>query len=285
MAELTDTLRPDLFADHNVFITGGASGINLGIARAYAGLGARVGLCGRNSERLAAARSTLEADGAGAVATAVADVREPEAVTAALEHAREELGPVATLVCGAAGNFPAAAEALTPNGFATVVDIDLNGSFYAARAAQRQLAETGGDIVMISAAQASQPFAGQAHVGAAKAGVEQLTRTLALEWGRYGIRANAIVPGPVADTEGVRRLLPGSAAAEAARIVPLGRLGRTEDIGAAAVFLSSPLAGYITGSVLTVDGGGSLSGSGPWNAVVGRAMGQHSTMTDPEDAP
>jgi len=272
MMRLREVVRPDLFGERTVFVTGGGSGINLGIARAYASLGAAVGICGRNTERLASAREALETDGARAVATPTADVRDPDAVAAALEQARSELGPVGTLVCGAAGNFPAAAEELSANGFATVVDIDLNGSFYAARAAFDQLAETGGDIVMISAAQATQAFSGQAHVGAAKAGVEQLMRTLALEWGRHGIRANAIVPGPVADTEGVRRLLPGDAADEAARIVPLGRLGRTEDIGAAAIFLSSPLAAYVSGSVLTVDGGGSLAGSGPWNAVVADAM-------------
>jgi NAD(P)-dependent dehydrogenase (short-subunit alcohol dehydrogenase family) len=272
MASIREVLRPDLFADSSVFVTGGGSGINLGVARAYASLGAGVGICGRNSERLASAREVLETDGARAVATPTADVRDPEALQTAIDEAGATLGAISTLVCGAAGNFPAPAHELSANGFATVVDIDLNGSFYAARAAYEQLARAGGDIVMISAAQAAHPFAGQAHVGAAKAGVEQLMRTLALEWGRAGIRANAIVPGPVADTEGVRRLLPGDAADEAARIVPLGRLGRSEDIGAAAVLLSSPLAAYVSGSVLTVDGGGSLAGSGPWNAVVAQAM-------------
>jgi len=268
------SLNPQLFAEHTVFVTGGGSGINLGVALAFARLGAAVGLCGRSEERLDTARKRLEAAGARAVAAAVADVRDPAAVETALEQSRAELGPMHTLVCGAAGNFPAPAETLSANGFRAVVDIDLNGSFHASHAAFAQLRETGGNIVMISAAQASQPFAGQVHVCAAKAGVEQLMRTLALEWGGHGIRANAIVPGPVEDTEGVRRLLPGEAAEKAARLVPLGRLGRSDDIGAAAAFLASPLAGYISGTVLTVDGGGSLAGSGPWNALVAGAMQQ-----------
>ncbi|MDZ7748354.1 MAG: SDR family oxidoreductase [Halofilum sp. (in: g-proteobacteria)] len=243
------------------------------IARAYARLGAAVGICGRDAERLERARTEIEAAGARAVATAVADVRDPgRARGRAGAGSRAELGALSTLVCGAAGNFLAPAETLSPNGFRAVVDIDLNGSFHASRAAFGQLRETGGDVVMISAVHAVQAFAGQAHVCAAKAGVEQLMRTLALEWGRHGIRANAIEPGPIEDTEGVRRLLPGDAVARAARIVPLGRLGRTEDIGAAAAFLSSPLAAYVSGTVLTVDGGGSLGGSGPWNAFFADAM-------------
>ncbi len=263
-----DVFRPDLLSDHTVFVTGGGSGINLGVALACARLGSAVGLCGRNEERLAEARKRLEQAGARAVSATPADVREPEAVAAALDASREALGDLDTLVCGAAGNFPAMAHELTANGFRAVVDIDLNGSFHACSAAFEQLRATDGSILMISAPQATDPYVGQAHVGAAKAGVEQLMRTLAVEWGPYGIRANAIVPGPVSDTEGVRRLLPGEAADRAARIVPLGRLGQTVDIGAAAVYLASGAAGYVSGTVLDVDGGGSLVGSGPWNALL-----------------
>ena len=263
-----DAFRPDLLAGHTIFVTGGGSGINLGVALAFARLGAAVGLCGRNEERLADARSRLEQAGARAVSTSTADVRDPEALAGALEASRSALGDIDTLVCGAAGNFPAMAQELTANGFKAVVDIDFNGSFHACSAAFEQLRATDGNIIMISAPQASEPYAGQAHVGAAKAGVEQLMRTLALEWGPYGIRSNAIVPGPVSDTEGVRRLLPGEAADRAARIVPLGRLGQTVDIGAAAVYLASGAANYVTGTVLDVDGGGGLVGSGPCNALL-----------------
>ena len=207
MSDSLQGFRPDLLAGHVVFITGGGSGINLGIAETFARLGASVGLCGRTAERLEQARAHLLEAGAPAVSTAIADVRDAEAVAAAIEQSRSELGPMNTLICGAAGNFPARAEELSANGFRAVIDIDLNGSFNASRAAFEQLQETGGSIVMISAHQAVAPYAGQAHVGAAKAGVEQLVRQLALEWGYRGIRANAIAPGPVEDTEGVRRLL------------------------------------------------------------------------------
>lgn len=267
MTDPLAALRPGLLSGHTVFITGGASGINLGVGLAFARLGASVGLCGRDAERLARARGELEAAGAAAVSATVADVRDAAAVEAAMQVARDAFGPMHTLVCGAAGNFPAAAESLSPNGFRAVVEIDLNGTFHACRAAFEQLRETRGSIVMISAPQATAPYAGQAHVGAAKAGVDQLMRTLALEWGRFGIRANGVVPGPVEDTEGVRRLLPGTAAERAARIVPLGRLGRAEDIGAAVVFLASPMAAYVSGALLAVDGGGGLAGSGHWNAL------------------
>ncbi len=263
-----DVFRPDLLANHTVFVTGGGSGINLGVALAFARLGASVGLCGRNEQRLADARERLVQAGAKAVSTTPADVREPEAVEAALNASRDALGDLDTLVCGAAGNFAAAAEELTPNGFRSVVDIDLNGSFHACRAAFDQLRMTDGSIIMISAPQATAPYVGQAHVGAAKAGVEQLMRTLALEWGPYGVRANSIIPGPVSDTEGVRRLLAGDAADRAARIVPLGRLGQTTDIGAAAVYLASGAAGYVSGTSIEVDGGGGLVGSGPWNSLL-----------------
>lgn len=272
MSDPLDALRPDLFADHTVFVTGGGSGINYGIAETFARLGAAVGLCGRNAQRLEQAGERLRAAGARAVSATPADVRDPEAVAASMRASRDALGPMHTLVCGAAGNFPALAKELSPNGFRTVIDIDLNGSFNACHAAFEQLRETRGSILMISAHQAVAPYAAQAHVGAAKAGVDQLMRTLALEWGCYGIRANAIAPGPVEGTEGVKRLLPGEAAEKAARAVPLGRLGRTGDIGAAAAFLSSPLAAYITGAVLPVDGGGGLSGSGPWNALVAELL-------------
>lgn len=273
MDDSLDALRPDLFAGHTLFVTGGGSGINLGIAETFARLGAAVGLCGRDAGRLEQARERLLAAGARAVAAATADVRDADALAASMEHSRDALGSMHTLVCGAAGNFPALAQDLSPNGFRAVVDIDLNGSFNACHAALEQLRETRGSILMISAHHAVAPYVAQTHVGAAKAGVEQLVRQLALEWGHYGIRVNAIAPGPVADTEGVRRLLPGAAAERAAGLVPLGRLGHVGDIGMAAAFLSSPLAGYITGTILPVDGGGGLAGSGPWNTLVSGLLG------------
>ena len=168
---ITDYLPADLFQGKTVFVTGGGSGINLGIARNFAAVGADVGLCGRTAEKLEAARVGLEALGARVV-TAVADVRGYDALVAAFDKTREELGPIHTLVCGAASNFLASAETLSAGGFKAVVDIDLLGSFNASRAAFEQLKSTGGNILFISAGQDFTPYYAQAHVGAALAGVD-----------------------------------------------------------------------------------------------------------------
>lgn len=259
--------RNDLFRERTVFVTGGGSGINLGIAKTFARLGARIAICGRTQERLDAAAAELRALGAS-VFTQTADVRDYAALEAAIEATREALGPIDVLIAGAAGNFPAAAEKLSANGFKAVVDIDLLGSFNAARAAFAQLKETHGSIVFISAGQAHVPYAFQAHVGAAKAGVEMLMKDLALEWGRYGIRVNSIVPGPIEGTEGVKRLVGNDAIkAKLERATPLGRFGKTEEIGDVAAFLASPLASYITGATIFVDGGQNLPGSGAWASL------------------
>jgi NAD(P)-dependent dehydrogenase (short-subunit alcohol dehydrogenase family) len=171
------------------------------------------------------------------------------------------------LVCGAAGNFLVPAEKLSANGFKSVVDIDLLGSFNAARAAFEQLRETGGTLLFISAGMAYMPHAFQVHAGAAKAGIDMMMKNLAIEWGRYGIRANSIVPGPIEGTEGMERLAGGAAAKQAiAASVPLRRMGTVDDIGQAAAFLASPLAAYVTGCVVVCDGGANLAGSAPFNA-------------------
>jgi len=269
--QIRELLSANLFEGKVVFITGGGSGINLGIARNFAALGASIGICGRTLERLESARDELEELGAQ-VSISVADVRDYDALAAAFARSREELGPMDCLVCGAAGNFVAPAEALSPNGFKAVVDIDLLGSFNSARAAFEQLCETKGSIVFVSAGQAYTPYFAQAHVGAAKAGVDNLMQNLALEWGRYGIRSNSLVPGPIDETEGMRRLAPGKLKEQIPPLVPLRRLGSVDDVGMAAVFLASPLAAYVTGSRLIVDGGQNLPGSGLFGQLVQNAM-------------
>lgn len=261
---VTDVFRRDLFAGQHVFITGGGSGINLGIAKNFAALGANVGICGRSQERLDGAATEIRALG-GAVFARSADVRDYAAVEAAMNGACDAFGPMSTLVCGAAGNFPAVADKISPNGFKAVIDIDVLGSFHAARAAFEQLCQTRGSIVFISAGQAFQAYPMQAHVGAAKAGVDMLMKNLAVDWGRYGIRSNSVAPGLIDETEGMRRLAPRDGARERlASVVPLRRLGHVDDIGAVAVFLASPLASYVTGTVLVADGGQNLVGSGAW---------------------
>lgn len=264
---ITAYFAKDLFQNKTVFITGGGSGINLGIARNFAAVGANLGLCGRSQDKLDAASAELGRLGARVSAHA-ADVRDYAALETAMRHVKETLGPIHTLVCGAAGNFPCPAEQLSPNGFKSVVDIDLLGTFNACRAAFEQLRETQGNILFISAGQAFMPYAFQAHVGAAKAGVDQLMYNLALEWGRFGIRCNSIAPGPIEGTEGVRRLVPAGGVDRLKKMIPLGRFGTPDDIGQLSVFLASPLASYITGTRVVADGGQNLPGSGAWTQLI-----------------
>lgn len=253
-----------LFRGVTVFVTGGGSGINLGIAKNFAALGASVAICGRTQEKLDAAAVELRALGAKVCAVA-ADVRDYPMLEAAMNRARDELGTIGVLVSGAAGNFVAPADKLSPNGFRTVVEIDLLGSFHAARAGFEQLRATRGSLLFVSAGMALIPHAFQAHVGAAKAGIDMMMKNLAIEWGPHGIRCNSIVPGPIEGTEGMKRLLDPKLAEQFMAHVPARRMGTVDDIGQAAVFLASPLASYITGCVLVCDGGQNLAGSAPFN--------------------
>jgi NAD(P)-dependent dehydrogenase (short-subunit alcohol dehydrogenase family) len=165
------------------------------------------------------------------------------------------------LVSGAAGNFVSPALNMSPNGFKTVIDIDLLGTFNVLRQAHQYLRRPGASVISISAPQSFNPTIYQAHVCAAKAGVDMLTRVLAIEWGADGIRVNSIVPGPIGDTEGVRRLAPTEDARnEMAASIPLGRMGTRQEVADMAMVLSSSLASYVTGAVIPVDGGSSLLG-------------------------
>lgn len=259
-----EILPRELFRGVTVFVTGGGSGINLGIAKNFAALGASVAICGRTQEKLDAAAVELRALGAKVCAVA-ADVRDYPMLEAAMNRARDELGTIGVLVSGAAGNFVAPADKLSPNGFKTVVEIDLLGSFHAARAGFEQLRATRGSLLFVSAGMALIPHAFQAHVGAAKAGIDMMMKNLAIEWGPHGIRCNSIVPGPIEGTEGMKRLLDPKLAEQFMAHVPARRMGTVDDIGQAAVFLASPLASYITGCVLVCDGGQNLAGSAPFN--------------------
>ncbi|WP_037182229.1 SDR family oxidoreductase [Rhodococcoides fascians] len=268
---ILDLLSDKLLAGKTAFVTGGGSGINLGIARTFAGLGADVAICGRTQEKLDAAAEHLRTFGNGVV-TSVADVRDHAAVAAALEKSADALGPADVVVCGAAGNFVARAEDISANGFKTVVDIDLLGTFNASHAAFAQLRETRGNLLFISAAQAYLPFAYQAHVGAAKAGIDSLIRNLALEWGPYGIRCNSVAPGPIEGTEGMKRLEQVAGRETWTRMIPLGRYGTTEEIGAMAAVVVSPLGAFMTGTRIVVDGGQGLTGSSEFNNAVAAGL-------------
>ena len=248
------------FSGKAVFVAGGSSGINLGIADAFAQRGARVSILARAQDKIDTALQQLRRHG-GEAAGYSADVRDAAAVAAALEQAHGAFGPIDVLVSGAAGNFVAPALGMSSTGFKAVVDIDLVGSFNVLRAAHAHLRKPGASVISISASQAFIPTRFQAHVCAAKAGVDMLTRVLAQEWGPDGIRVNSIVPGPIEGTEGMRRLAPtDEARRQMIRRVPLGRYGQVGEIAGIAMMLSSPLAAYITGVVLPVDGGVSLSG-------------------------
>jgi NAD(P)-dependent dehydrogenase (short-subunit alcohol dehydrogenase family) len=254
----------DLFKGKTVFVTGGGSGINLGIAKNFAALGANIAICGRTQEKLDNAAVELRALGAKVCAT-VADVRDMVALETAFAKSEAELGAMNVLVAGAAGNFICPAEQLSANGFKTVIDIDLIGAFNASRAAFEQLKKTKGSIIYISAGQAFMPYAYQLHVGAAKAGIDNMMKNLALEWGKHGIRCNSIAPGPIEGTEGMRKLSSPEATKQLVNAIPLRRMGTVDDIGQAAVFLASPLATYISGTLLVVDGGQNLPGSALFN--------------------
>lgn len=251
----------DLLKDKVAFITGGTSGICLGIAERFADHGAKLMLLGRNPEKLDAAIAGIRARGGTADGFA-ADVRNYGSMEEAFAKAASLYGTVDILVCGAAGNFPAPVMGMSANGFKAVIDIDLLGTYNTCRAAYPHLRKPGGSVISISANHAHQPYAFQAHVCAAKAGVDLLTKTIALEWGRDGIRANIITPGPIDETEGMRRLAPTPEAREAAiASVPLGRMGSKDDIANLALFLSSDGASFITGGVYVCDGGQGMTGS------------------------
>jgi len=267
----TDVFKPDVLKGTVAFITGGGSGINLGIGEVLASLGADVAICGRTQSRLDEGIAVLSKHGTN-VRSYVADVRDFDALSSAMEKTREDLGPISFVVAGAAGNFVVPAENLSANGFKTVIDIDLAGAIHASRAAFEQLKETKGSILFISGGQAINPFEFQAHVGAAKAGIDNMMQNLALEWGKYGIRANSIVPGPIEDTKGMEVLGGDNPQEVWVPMIPLSRFGTKEEVGALAAFLATPMGNYISGARITIDGGQNLTGSVLFNQAVRSAL-------------
>ncbi|MCC6812049.1 MAG: SDR family oxidoreductase [Deltaproteobacteria bacterium] len=265
------------YSNKTVFVAGGTQGLNFGIADAFAKAGARVAVCSRSQDKVDAAVTKLKAHGKDALGFAC-DVRQYDAVSQALAKTHERFGEIDVLVSGAAGNFPAPALALSPNGFRAVVDIDLVGTFHVLRAGFEHLKKPGASVINITAQQGSQPVAMQAHACAAKAGVDQLTRVLAIEWGAAGVRVNAISPGPIENTGGMERLAPsGDVSPRIAEGVPLARVGTHEDIAECALFLSSKRASYITGAIVPVDGGMSLYGGGLFGQVLTAAFAEQSS--------
>jgi peroxisomal 2,4-dienoyl-CoA reductase len=242
------------------FVTGGGTGITGGIARALAEHGAKVAITSRKTENLEPMKQLIKENGGECFAVA-ADVRDFAAVTNAIAQTIEHFGKIDIVVNGAAGNFLCQADELSSNGFGTVIDIDTKGTFNVCRAAFDELKKNQGQILNISATLHLAATPMQIHVSAAKAGVDAITRNLSVEWGRYGIRVNGIAPGPIEDTEGIKRLLPEPLKEKLTKRIPLRRFGRIKDIENAAVFLCSEAASYISGVTLVVDGGHWLTGT------------------------
>jgi 2,4-dienoyl-CoA reductase [(3E)-enoyl-CoA-producing], peroxisomal len=264
-----DVFRAGLFADQVVLITGGATGIGFGIAESFAQLGAHVVLASRKLENLERAVGDLTARGLSASSVQV-DVRDLERVQAMVAEVDARLGRVDVLINNAAGNFYAPSESLSANAWRSVVEIDLFGTFNCSQAVLPLMKRQGGGrIISISMTLHYRAWPLMAHAVSAKGGIDALTRTLAVEWAPYGVRVNAIAPGPI-PTEGVRKAFtpPASSgvpdvfaateqrmAAYAAQAIPLKRWGAPTDIGNAAAFLASPAGEWITGAILVVDGG------------------------------
>jgi len=260
--------RPGLLDGQVALITGGGTGIGYGIAECLAALGAHVVLASRRVEHLEPAAERLR-DGGGKASAVPLDVRDPERVKEVVARVTSDLGRIDVLVNNAAGNFYAPSETLSANAWRSVVEIDLFGTFFCSQAVAPVMREQGGGrIVSISMTLHYRGWPQMAHATAAKAGVDALTRTLAVEWAPHGIRVNAVAPGPI-PTEGVRKAFtPPSGggvidvfAVEKAmddyarRAIPLQRWGTPADIGNMVAFLASPGGDWITGAILVVDGG------------------------------
>ena len=256
--------RDGIFDGKVAFVAGGTSGINLGIARRFVELGAKVAILGRNPDKAKAAAAEI-----GALAL-TADVRDYGAIRGAMEEVGAQLGPLDIVVSGAAGNFLAPVLGMSANAFKAVVDIDLNGTFNVFRGCHDLLAPNA-SLIAITAGQAVNPMQLQAHACAAKAGINQLIRVLALEWGP-DVRVNGISPGPIAGTEGMARLAPDASTREKhfARIA-MKRWGEVEEVAESAVFLCSDGARYITGTILDCDGGSQLGDATPRQVDTGLA--------------
>ncbi len=258
---MSKTFADNILQGKTAFVTGGGTGITSGIARALSEFGAQVAITSRKIENLEPMKKQIE-DAGGECFAVAADVRDYAAVENAIAETVEHFGKIDIVVNGAAGNFLVKPEELSANGFGTVVDIDTKGTFNVCRAAFEELKKTSGQILNISATLHYTATPMQIHVSAAKAGVDAITRNLSMEWGKFGIRVNGIAPGPIADTEGMKRLVPEQLMEKLSKKIPLQRFGLIKDIEDSAIFLCSDAASYISGVTLVVDGGHWLTGTG-----------------------
>ena len=253
--------NPKMFKENTldgqtILITGGGTGLGRAMAERFAGLGARVAIFGRRSAPLEETVAAIREAG-GTAAQTSADIRDPEQVEAAITHLEEELGELTGLVNNAAGNFLAPSEDLSYNAFNSVVQIVLYGTFNTTQALGRRWIERGTAAHVLSIL-TTYSWTGSAFVmpsAGAKAGVLAMTRSLAVEWGCYGIRLNGIAPGPFPTEGAFSRLMPKGYLEQAKKASPLGRFGEPPELADLASFLFSPMATYMTGEVVTLDGG------------------------------
>ncbi|KAF0692719.1 Aste57867_16230 [Aphanomyces stellatus] len=262
MSATPSPFTPTACAGRVAIITGGGSGIGYEIARQLGLHGAKVLIMGRREAVLEKAVASLRAEGIAAI-SASGDVRKPEDAEAAVALAVKTYGTLNVLVNGAAGNFLSTAEELSTNAFRTVLDIDTVGAFNMARSVFPHLKNNDGVIINISANLHLYATWYQVHASAAKAAIDSLTRSLALEWGRYQIRVVGIAPGPIADTPGMAKLGGGAAEDMVNKIIPLGRMGTKVEMGQVAVFLVSKAGAFISGDTILADGGSFLFRDAP----------------------
>ena len=262
--------RPGIFDGHVAIVTGGGSGIGLAIAQTLGELGAKVAICGRNLEKLERAKVELEGRGI-AVHAAPCDIREVEQIAAFVDGVSGAFGPATILVNNAGGQFPTAAEHLSPRGWEAVIRNNLNGTFFMTHAvAQRQMIPAKRGRVVNIIANIARGFPGMVHTGAARAGVDNLTKTLAIEWAQYGIRVNAVAPGIIKST-GTDQY-PPELVEMSRKKTPMKRFGTPMEVAELAAFLASDAAAYVTGETWYIDGGAHL-----W--------GDNWVIPDPEDEP
>jgi len=252
---------PDLFQGQVAIVTGGGSGIGLEVARELGKLGANIAICGRKPDKIEAGLASLRSAGLSDehLLGATCDIRDVAQVEAFVRSTRERFGRIDILINNAGGQFPSPAQHISPKGFEAVIRNNLNGTFFMTRevANAAMIPQKRGRIVNITA-QVFRGFPGMAHTGAARAGVENLTRTLAVEWACHGIRVNAVAPG-VIRSSGTDQY--GEALLENARKSnPLKRWGTVDEVARLVVFLSSNMNDFITGAIVPIDGAGSLWG-------------------------